>query len=107
MVTCVEPCVLDELIELMPAMVENWFSSGVATPDAIVSGSAPGREADTTMVGKSTAGSSLTGSEEYPNRPKITNPAMSRMVMTGRRMKVSEIFIARRRPYGRAPPSCP
>ena len=45
----------------MPAMVENWFSSGAATADAMVSGSAPGRLALTWMVGKSTLGSSLTG----------------------------------------------
>ena len=51
----------DEVIESMPAMVENWFSSGVATADAMVSGSAPGRLALTAMVGKSTFGSSLTG----------------------------------------------
>src|SRR6266513_2666062 len=61
MVIWVEPCVLDELIELMPAIVENWLSSGVATADAMVSGSAPGSEALTTIVGKSTFGSSLTG----------------------------------------------
>ena len=59
----VAPCVLDDVIEEMPAMVENWLSSGVATADAMVSGSAPGRLAETTMVGKSTLGSSLTGSE--------------------------------------------
>ena len=40
----------------MPAMVENWRSSGVATEEAIVSGLAPGSEADTLMVGKSTVG---------------------------------------------------
>ena len=61
MVMLVVPCVLDEVIESMPGMVENWFSSGVATADAMVSGSAPGRLADTSMVGKSTLGSSLTG----------------------------------------------
>ena len=32
-------------------MVENCFSSGVATEAAIVSGLAPGRLADTEMVG--------------------------------------------------------
>ena len=36
----------------MPAMVENCFSSGVATAEAIVSGLAPGRLAVTWMVGK-------------------------------------------------------
>ena len=36
----------------MPAIVENCFSSGVATADAIVSGLAPGRLALTVIVGK-------------------------------------------------------
>src|ERR1051325_421813 len=61
MVMLVEPWLLDELMLLMPAMVENWLSSGVATAEAMVSGSAPGSEALTVMVGKSTLGSSLTG----------------------------------------------
>ncbi len=43
-------------------MVENCFSSGVATAAAIVSGLAPGRLALTLIVGKSTFGRSLTGS---------------------------------------------
>ena len=58
----VEPIVLVEVIESMPAMVENCCSSTVATAEAIVSGVAPGRLAPTTMVGKSTLGRSLTGS---------------------------------------------
>ena len=61
-VMLVLPCVLLELIELTPAIVENCFSSGVATDAAIVSGLAPGRLALTWMVGKSTVGRSLTGS---------------------------------------------
>jgi hypothetical protein len=44
-----------------PAMVENWASRGVATAAAMVSGEAPGRLAETLMVGKSTLGSSDTG----------------------------------------------
>ena len=35
----------DELIWSMPGMVENWFSSGAATPEAMVTGSAPGSAA--------------------------------------------------------------
>ena len=35
----------------MPAIVENCFSSGVATAAAIVSGLAPGSEALTLIVG--------------------------------------------------------
>ena len=61
-VMLVLPCVLEELIEVTPAIVENCFSSGVATDAAIVSGLAPGRPAFTWIVGKSTVGRSLTGS---------------------------------------------
>ncbi len=43
-------------------MVENWFSSGLATEEAMVSGLAPGKSTLTDIVGKSTFGSSLTGS---------------------------------------------
>ena len=42
-------------------MRPNWRSSGVATAEAMVSGLAPGRPADTSMVGKSTWGSGETG----------------------------------------------
>ena len=42
-------------------MVENSRSSGVATDEAMVSGSAPGREAVMLMIGKSTAGRLATG----------------------------------------------
>ena len=45
------PWLLVELIEVTPAMVENCFSSGVATELAIVSGLAPGRPAMTWIVG--------------------------------------------------------
>src|SRR6266702_821777 len=55
------PSVEVEVMLSMPAIVENCFSSGVATADAIVSGLAPGRLAFTVIVGKSTVGRSLTG----------------------------------------------
>ena len=47
----VEPSELDDTMLSTPAMVVNCFSSGVATADAIVSGLAPGRPADTVIVG--------------------------------------------------------
>jgi hypothetical protein len=47
----VEPWPLIEVIESMPAMVENCFSSTVATAEAIVSGAAPGSSAVTWIVG--------------------------------------------------------
>ena len=50
-VTRVYPVELDDDIESMPDMVENCFSIGVATEDAIVSGLAPGRLALTEIVG--------------------------------------------------------
>ena len=58
----VEPRLLIDVMASMPAIVENCFSSGVATAEAIVSGLAPGSEAWTLMVGKSIVGRSLTGS---------------------------------------------
>ncbi len=60
-VMLVFPRRLVELMESMPAMVENSRSRGVATEDAMVSGLAPGRLAKTWMVGKSTLGRSFTG----------------------------------------------
>ncbi len=61
-VMLVWPRVLVDVIESMPAIVENCFSRGVATADAMVSGLAPGRSAPTWIVGKSTFGRSFTGS---------------------------------------------
>ena len=58
----VDPRMLVEVMESRPAMVVNCFSSGVAIEDAMVSGLAPGSDAFTWMVGKSTFGKSLTGS---------------------------------------------
>ena len=45
------PWPLVEVIASMPGIVENCFSSTVATEDAMVSGLAPGRLALTEMVG--------------------------------------------------------
>src|ERR1700722_7182759 len=45
-VIVVLPSELEESIESMPGMVENWRWRGVATEAAIVSGFAPGREAE-------------------------------------------------------------
>src|SRR5438270_8915063 len=43
----VEPSWLVEVIWVMPAIRPNWRSSGVATAEAIVSGLAPGKPAET------------------------------------------------------------
>jgi hypothetical protein len=57
----VRPSELLEVMESIPAIVENCRSRGVATAVAMVSGLAPGSEAPTEIVGKSTLGRSLTG----------------------------------------------
>ena len=49
--TRVDPSEDDEVIWLTPAMRPSCRSSGVATVAAIVSGLAPGRLADTEIVG--------------------------------------------------------
>src|SRR5260370_41542633 len=75
MVIWVFPSALVEVIESMPAMVENCFSSGVATAEAMVSGLAPGRAAVTWMGGKSMMGRSLTGRSREATIPKRMMPA--------------------------------
>src|SRR5213595_2751469 len=97
MVTAVAPSVLVDVMLSMPAIVENCFSSGVATAEAIVSGLAPGRFAFTVSVGKSTVGRSLTGSRRYADMPKKRMPTITRTVVTGRRMKSADRFIGQPR----------
>ncbi len=93
----VEPWMLVEVIESRPAMVVNCFSRGVAMDEAIVSGFAPGSDAFTWMVGKSTLGRSLTGSIRYAIRPNRTIASEHSVVITGRRMKSSAMFTMRLR----------
>src|SRR5260370_29176472 len=47
----VDPCELVELIESIPAIPENWRSSGVAIDEAIGSGFRPGQLSMTVIVG--------------------------------------------------------
>ena len=58
----VAPTELVEVSSVTPAISPSRRSSGAASELATVSGSAPGREANTTMVGISTEGSGATGS---------------------------------------------
>ena len=50
-----------EVISVTPAISPSRRSSGAAMELAMVSGSAPGRAAKTTMVGMSTLGRAATG----------------------------------------------
>jgi len=55
-----------------------------------VSALAPGKVAVTAMVGKSTRGSADTGSKRKPKTPKAMIDAVISVVITGRRMQISE-----------------
>ena len=57
----VDPSELVEVIWLIPAISPRRRSSGAATVAAITDGSAPGREAETRIEGKSTLGTEATG----------------------------------------------
>src|SRR5690242_12167180 len=74
----------------MPAMRANWRSSGAATDDAMVSGLAPGSDADTEIAGKSTCGSAATGRKLYAMQPEIPNAAASSAVPAGRSIKTAD-----------------
>ncbi len=61
-VTWVLPSVFNDVIEVMPAMVENCRSRGAATETAMVSALAPGYCVVTVMVGTSMRGMAAMGS---------------------------------------------
>src|SRR5216683_5836767 len=87
------PCWLVETIWLTLAMRLNCRSSGVATADAIVSGLAPGRFANTLIVGKSTCGSGATGKNRNATAPASKIAREMREVATGRRTKGAEKLV--------------
>src|SRR5713226_4531967 len=89
----VEPSWLVEVIWFTPAMRPNCRSSGVATADAMVSGLAPGRPAETEMTGNSTCGSGATGRKLKANTPESSSAAASSEVPTGRLINGAEIFM--------------
>ena len=74
-------------------MRPNWRSSGAATDVAMSSGLAPGRLADTEIVGKSTVGSAAIGSKRKATAPTSAIAIVRRVVATGRRMKRAEMFM--------------
>src|SRR5689334_25210609 len=93
MTICVCPRLDVDVMLSMPAIVENCFSSGVATVAAMVCGDVPGSVALTVTGGKSTFGRSLTGSCRYATMPKTRMPIMTKVVMTGRLMNNVVKFI--------------
>ena len=71
----------------MPAMRPSERSSGVVTAAAMVSGLAPGSDAETLMVGISTRGKGEMGSNFNAATPTSIRPTVSSVVATGRLMK--------------------
>src|SRR3954469_10925189 len=88
------PTVLVEVISLTPAIAPRRRSSGVVTLVATVSGEAPGSDADTRIVGKSTLGSGATGNLVNAMAPASRMPNVRRVVATGRAMKGADRFTA-------------
>src|SRR5476651_117675 len=88
------PTVLVEVISVTPAIAPSRLSSGVVTLVPTVSGEAPGSDAWTWMVGKSTLGKGDTDSAMKPIMPASRTPAVSSVVATGRAMKIAERFTA-------------
>ena len=87
------PSELDDVISVMPAMWLNCRSKGVATEAAMICALAPGRPADTLIVGKSTCGSGDTGSTVNAIAPAMPTAMVSSVVATGRWMNGDEIFM--------------
>ena len=82
-------------------MAVNCSSSGVATVEAIVSGLAPGSCADRDGREIDAAAAPTTGnSVEADDAEQRGAPAISSAVAIGRRMKISEMFMARPGPLG-------
>src|SRR5450432_2714566 len=89
-VMLVLPSWLVDTIWLTLAMRLNCRSSGVATAEAIVSGLAPGRFANTLIVGKSTCGNGATGRNRNANAPASKIASEISDVATGRRINGPE-----------------
>src|SRR5436190_4998134 len=93
-VMLVLPRLDEEVIWSTPAIVENCFSSGVATADAMVSGLAPGRLAFTWIVGKSTYGRLLTDERREAIYHNMNMPSMKSVVITGSLIDSQELIVS-------------
>ena len=84
---------LTEVISVTPAIWARRRSSGAAREEATVAGSAPGNEAETLIIGKSTRGMAATGMKWYAMMPARKRPMASNDVPTGRRMNGAQMFM--------------
>src|SRR5579863_5314696 len=84
------PNELAEVISVTAAIRPNWRSRGVATADAMISGLAPGSDAETLMVGKSTCGNGDTGNRRNATAPANPTATVNSAVATGLLIKGDE-----------------
>ena len=89
-----------DVISFTPAMAPRARSSGVATVAAMVSGLAPGSEAVTDIVGKSTCGNGATDNRKKLMMPASAMPSVAKVVATGLWIKTAEKFISVHLPGG-------
>ncbi len=87
------PSVLLDVISVIPAIRPSERSSGVVTAVAMVSGLAPGSDAETRIVGISTRGKGEIGSSRRATVPTSTKATVSKLVATGRAINGAEKFI--------------
>src|SRR5580658_5389250 len=97
---------LTDVICVMPAMRPNMRSSGVATEEAIVSGLAPGRLANTLMVGYSTSGRGATGIWGKATPPASNKATVSSEVAMGRSIKGADMFTGFNPQFDGPEPEC-
>ncbi len=87
-------CSALELVSVRsPGTVLSSSSRMSVTADSITRGLAPRRNVDTEIMGGSTSGNSRTDSLVYPIAPNSTIAALTMLVITGRAIEMSEIFI--------------
>src|ERR1700735_4244192 len=98
-VMLVDPNALVEVICDSPEICANCVSSGVATEEAMVSGLAPGNDAETEMVGKSTCGNGATGNSGKTTRPTRKIPPINSEVAIGLRTNGAEMLMTLSGPW--------
>src|SRR5699024_1779013 len=98
----VDPSELRDVICDNPEMAPNDCSSGVATLEAMVSGLAPGKLADTVIMGKSICGSGATGKKRSAQAPTAIMARQIRVLATGLKMKTFKILMHPAHLIGRA-----
>jgi hypothetical protein len=87
------PSVLVDVNSVKPEICENCRSRGLVNEEATVTGSAPGKVAETESVGKSICGRGAIGNCGTQTRPSSVTAIISSVVAIGRSMKGVEKLI--------------